>query len=77
MTTVKCTRCTVPIEFTNELNPKITCFLCNSCDLRWKEIENRLLGHTYSDEMRKAFIKFINDLTTLQNNTLRGFKNGK
>lgn len=70
--TVQCTRCRVPIETFTEPAPKMTAFLCNPCHLKWKEIENKMVGHAYEDEMRKAFISFMNDLLYLKNATLRG-----
>lgn len=57
--TVKCSRCEQLIEFYNKPGPKMTCFLCNNCHLKWKEIEDRMIGHSYADEMRKAFVNFV------------------
>ena len=57
---LKCARCERLIESYTEPGPKISCFLCNSCALGWKEKQDKLLGHTYEDEMRKAFIEYVN-----------------
>ena len=70
---VQCTRCRVGIESHTQPAPKMTAFLCNSCHLLWKDIENKMLHHAYEDEMRKAFIDFMNSLPYLKNQTLRGF----
>jgi hypothetical protein len=77
MPTIRCSRCYTGITTTSEISPKMTCFLCNSCDLRWKEIEGKLKGHSHKDDVRKAFIRFVNDLTNLKNTTLRGLNNVK
>ena len=77
MSTVKCTRCYVPITTTSEISPSMTAFLCNNCDLKWKEIAKKMKGHSYDDDVRKAFIRFVNDLTNLRNTTLRGLNNVK
>lgn len=69
---VQCARCTTRIETYTTPGPKINAFLCNNCHLKWKDIETRLIGHAYQDEMRKAFIDFVNDLAHLRNHTLRG-----
>jgi len=55
----------------------MTAFLCNNCDLKWKEIAKKMKGHSYDDDVRKAFIRFVNDLTNLRNTTLRGLNNVK
>jgi len=77
MPIVKCTRCYVPIITVSEIGKSITCFLCNSCDLKLKEIERTLKGHSHEDDVRKAFIRYVNDLTNLRNTTLRGLNNVK
>lgn len=64
---LKCGRCTKDIHTTTKPNPKINGFLCNSCHMGWKEREAKLLGHTYADEMRTHFIKYINGLAHLRN----------
>lgn len=64
---VKCTRCRSAIETLTQPGPKSTGFLCNSCHLKWKEIEMKLDGHAYADEKREAFIKFLNSLPYLRN----------
>ncbi len=68
---LQCTRCKIPIESHTLPSPKMTAFLCNPCHLKWKEIENRMVGNSYEDEMRKAFVSFMNDLTNLRNIHLR------
>ena len=56
---LKCSRCEKNIESFTKPAPKMSCFLCNSCFMLWKEKESKLLGHAYEDEMRAQFIKFI------------------
>jgi hypothetical protein len=69
---IPCTRCGVKLEVQTLPLKRMTCILCNSCHMKWKEIEEKLVGHVYEDEMRKAFISFMNDLINLRNHTLRG-----
>lgn len=64
---VKCSRCRVGIETTTQPGPKSTGFLCNSCHMKWLDIEKKLDGHVYADEKRDAFIKFLNSLPYLRN----------
>ena len=68
---VKCNRCTKGIETTTPPSNKMTGFLCNSCHLGWKDIESKLVGHTYADEMRDAFIQYVNSLAHLRNFNLK------
>ena len=56
---LECTRCNTLIESHTKPGSKMTCFLCNSCHLKWKEIEDRMIGRCYEDEMRKAFINYV------------------
>lgn len=69
---LQCTRCKIGIETYTEPSPRMTIFLCNSCGMKWKEMEDRMIGHAYEDERRKAFINFVNSLPYLKNTTLRG-----
>lgn len=68
---LQCTRCKISIESHTTPAPRMTAFLCNPCHLKWKEIESKMIGHAYEDEMRKAFVNFMNDLTNLRNIHLR------
>lgn len=63
---LQCSRCKVGIETFTEPAHKMNGFLCNSCWLKWKDIEAKLLGHVYEDEMRKAFIHFVNSMPFLK-----------
>lgn len=56
---VACSKCGCKIETITE--PKTTGFLCNSCHLQWKAIEKKMVGHSYQDELEKAFMKFVNE----------------
>lgn len=71
MVTLKCTRCYKPIEVLEQPAASMTCYLCNSCAMLWKEKEAKLKGHCEKDDIRKAFISFVNSFTTLRNVTLR------
>ena len=68
---LKCNRCTKAIETTTKPGPKMSGFLCNSCHMGWKDIEAKLIGHTYADEMREAFITYVNSLAHLRNFNLK------
>lgn len=69
---LQCGRCKASIETVTKPAPRMNFFLCNSCSLKWKEIQDKMVGHAYEDEMRKAFINFVNTFEYLRNQPLRG-----
>jgi hypothetical protein len=62
MFTVKCEKCDKPIELKAAPDPKLKLkiFLCNTCQMAWEEIRDKMFGHYYADEIGKAFSSFIN-----------------
>lgn len=67
MYAIPCTRCRVIIETYTKPLDRQNAFLCNSCHMMWQEKEKKLIGHAYEDEMRKAFVNFLNELPYLRN----------
>ena len=55
---IPCSKCGLLIETITK--PITTGYLCNKCHLQWKDIEGKMVGHSYQDELNKAFIKFVN-----------------
>ncbi len=53
-----CAKCASLIKTVTK--PITNIFLCNSCHLSWKEIRDKMIGHSYIDEVQKSFIKWIN-----------------
>jgi len=67
---LRCTRCQARIETSTKPGPKVNCFLCLSCEMKWQEIRDKMTDHAYQDEVRDAFISFVNGLAHLRNKTL-------
>ena len=57
---LQCVKCAGRIETVTM--PTTQIFLCNSCFLSWKDIREKLVGHTYLDEVQQKFIKWVNEI---------------
>ena len=58
--TLRCAKCEIYVEVETRPAPKMNGFLCNMCWMKWEDTKRKLEGKTYADEMRRAFINFIN-----------------
>jgi len=56
---IQCARCHAVMETTTPPKEKHF-YLCNCCQMGWKDIESKLIGHTYQDELNKALVNYVN-----------------
>jgi len=57
---VQCAKCARVIETVTQIKTQV--FLCNSCWMSWKDIKDKMVGHSYVDEVQKAFFKWVNEV---------------